>query len=95
MGSCSSSSWTLEFTLLGPADTFTVGGSAQSKEGRAGKEAHGSPAQARACETWEGQETYKKAEAVGHAIARTWQKGRLGAPGPFSARHGSKISSTT
>lgn len=56
---------------------FTVSGSAMSTQGQAGKQATGSPKDAMACETWEGQETYKKAEAIGHAVAATWQTAGL------------------
>jgi hypothetical protein len=56
---------------------YTISGKDSSPLGQAGKEAHGSPRQAKECETPRNQKVYKEDEAEGRNIAAAWQAAGL------------------
>jgi hypothetical protein len=58
----------------GGLSTFTISGSDKSTTGEAGKQATGSPADAKVCKTFPGQIKYNAAESLGKRILATWQK---------------------
>jgi hypothetical protein len=69
----------------GGLSTFTISGSDKSPAGQAGKQATGSPADAKVCKSFSGQAKYKADEALGKSIVATWQKFGLTTASAFLA----------
>jgi hypothetical protein len=69
----------------GGLSTFTISGSDQSTLGQAGKQATGSPEDAKICKTFLGQYAYRTDEAIGDFIVAAWQKAGLTTAAEFLA----------